>query len=534
MTAARRSRLRTWTVRSRIVGLLTLLSFVGLFVAGGVAYFVERERVLAQIDANLGAALESASITVANADEPWESEEAALGSVVQRLAPDDNTGTLGIIDGAPFWQPFIPPEVPLEQLPGFVDRVVAETADGEIVVGTYATDDETVRYLAAPVTIGEPDPEAPNSAIFVTGYDVQAELAEFDAAARIFTVVAVVVTIVIFLVGLLVSGLLLRPVRRIREVAERSSEQSLSERVPVTGRDDVSQLAETVNRMLDRLGGSLDAQRQLLQDVGHELKTPITIVRGHLELVDPTDARDVEETRALAIDELDRMARLVDDIRAAARLREPDAFAIVETDVEALVGQIAQKARAIEGADIDDAVRTDAVLARMDPDRITQAMLQLIANAARHAQGPITIGSRVRGADLELFVLDRGPGVPEALKTVIFDRFRRGAAEGRGDGGSGLGLAIVALIAEQHGGTAAVVDAGAGSEFQILLPRAVVGADDDQSAWVAALAEPAPPSALADPVAPPATADPAARAPHPHDPRAAARTDAEEPGWHRS
>jgi signal transduction histidine kinase len=101
-------------------------------------------------------------------------------------------------------------------------------------------------------------------------------------------------------------------------------------------------------------------------------------------------------------------------------------------------------------------------------------MLQLAANAVRHAQGPFAIGSRVRGTDLELFVRDRGPGVPDALKTTIFERFRRGTAEGRGDGGSGLGLAIVALIAETHGGKAWVADAGAGSEFILTLPGAIV------------------------------------------------------------
>ena len=84
-------RLRTWTVRSRIVGLLTVLTLLSVFAAGTVAYFVERSRVIEQIDVNLQAALESGSFTVSQ--EPWESTEQALAAVVQRLAPDDNTGT---------------------------------------------------------------------------------------------------------------------------------------------------------------------------------------------------------------------------------------------------------------------------------------------------------------------------------------------------------------------------------------------------------------------------------------------------------
>ncbi|UOW01925.1 HAMP domain-containing sensor histidine kinase [Agrococcus sp. SCSIO52902] len=539
MPAGARPSLRTWTVRSRIVGLLTLLSLVTVFVAGGVAYVVERSRVLEQIDRNLEAALDAGGFTVAQQE--WESADQALQAIVQRLAPDDNTGTLGIVDGSAAWKPGVQTDVQLEALPGFVERIVAETAGGEIVMGTYAQDGRTVRYLSAPVIIGEPAAGEPPSAVFVTGYDVAAELAELDEAARVFSLTALLATAATFVIGLLVSGRLLRPIRRMREVAERSSEASLTERIPVgDSRDDVSQLAVTVNGMLDRLGGALDSQRDLLRDVGHELKTPITIVRGHLELVDEHDPAEVAETRALVIDELDRMARLVDDLRAAARLRDADAFAIRETDLAALTEQIAMKARGVEGAALEERVEAAPVLARLDPGRITQAMLQLVANAARHAQGPIAIGSRQRGRDVELFVRDRGPGVPDELKAVIFERFRRGVAEGRGDDGSGLGLAIVALIAERHGGRAWVADAGAGSEFVLTLP----GTDVAPPAQGAAAAPVAPPPVAPHPARPGAAAHPTPAAPTgaarpgapshpPADPAAAAAAPEEQP-WHRS
>ncbi|MGM1028915.1 MAG: ATP-binding protein [Actinomycetota bacterium] len=520
MPDAPRSRLRTWTVRSRIVGLLTLLSLVSAISAGGVAYLVDRVRVLEQVDANLNASLESVGFIAGG--QQWDSTDEAIQAIVQRLAPDDNTGTLGIVDGAAAWQPGIEPDVHLERLPGFVDRVVAETRAGDVVLGTYVDDGRSIRYLAAPVTIGEATGAAPR-AVFVTGYDVGAELAELDGAAQVFIATALLATAATFGIGLLVSGRLLRPIRRMREVAERSSASNLSERVPVTGKDDVSQLAATVNGMLDRLGSSLDSQRQLLQDVGHELKTPITIVRGHLELIDADDPADVAETRDLAIDELDRMARLVDDLRAAARLRDPGAFVLRETDIAALVEQIAAKAQALEGAALDPHVEATPVVARLDPDRITQAMLQLAANAVRHAQGPFAIGSRVRGTDLELFVRDRGPGVPDELKTAIFERFRRGAAAGRGDGGSGLGLSIVALIAETHGGRAWVSDAGTGSEFILTLPGAIVPGDGRATGSDAAAAD-APPLDLATGEA--ASADTAS----PETPS----PETQEQQWHRS
>jgi signal transduction histidine kinase len=535
-------RLRMWTVRSRIVALLTVLTLLSVFAAGTVAYFVERSRVIEQIDVNLESALESGSFTVSSATVPWGSVELALTAVVQRVAPDGNTGTLGILDGRAALVPGVPADVQLEKLPGFVDRIVAETAGHATVMGTYVSEDgEAVRYVAAPVSLGEVDESRPPQAVFVTGYAVQQELAEINEAAQVFTITALVATLVTFLIALWVSGRLLRPIRRMREVAERSSAANLDERIPTgDGRDDVSQLAVTVNRMLDRLGGALDSQRELLRDVGHELKTPITIVRGHLELVDSADPADVDETRDLAIDELDRMARLVDDLRSAARLRDPGAFSIRPTDLAVLTEHIAAKARAIAGADIADEVSSPPVTAALDPDRITQAMLQLVANALRHAHGPIAIGARARGRDVELFVRDRGPGVPDELKTVIFERFRRGIAEGRGDGGSGLGLSIVQLIAERHGGRAWVTDAWVkqagqeqptrGSEFIVSLPGAVV--IDEVPDPATGVGQTDPGGAATHPPAPPAPPAPARDGNDPAntDP---ASNDEEQP-WHRS
>jgi two-component system, OmpR family, sensor kinase len=112
-----------------------------------------------------------------------------------------------------------------------------------------------------------------------------------------------------------VAGRLLRPIRLLRDVAVGSSTAAgLTQRIPVTGRDDVSELATAINAMFDRLQDSSRSQWHLLYDVGHELKTPITSIRGHLELLDARNVSDVEGTRALAIEELDRMSTLASDI----------------------------------------------------------------------------------------------------------------------------------------------------------------------------------------------------------------------------
>src|SRR5699024_2917573 len=131
---------------------------------------------------------------------------------------------------------------------------------------------------------------------------------------RTYALVAAAALVVLAAVAWVLAGRLLRPVRALREAAEQISDTDLSRRIPVTGTDDLSELTRTVNDMLARLETSFRSQRLLLDDAGHELRTPITIVRGHLEVMDPADPDDAAATRELALSELDRMHRLTDDL----------------------------------------------------------------------------------------------------------------------------------------------------------------------------------------------------------------------------
>lgn len=188
-----------------------------------------------------------------------------------------------------------------------------------------------------------------------------------------------------------------------------------------------------MNDMLDRLDGALDSQRRLLSDVRHELRTPITIVRGHLELMDPADPEDVRETQELAIDELDRMNALVQDLSEAAALHGSSPVAPEPTDVRDLLAQIVRKARAIEGADVTAGPAVSAVVP-LDAARVTQAVLQLAQNGVTHGGGRLVIGSRLSGDALEIWVRDYGPGVPDDAKERVFERFQRGSESSRGSG----------------------------------------------------------------------------------------------------
>ena len=143
-----------------------------------------------------------------------------------------------------------------------------------------------------------------------------------------------------------VSGRLLAPVRQLRTTAQEITDTDLSRRIPVEGHDDISDLVRTVNAMLDRLDGAFATQRTFLDDAGHELRTPVTVLRGHLELLDPYDHQDVTTTRELLLDEIDRMSRLVDDLIVLAKAGRPDFLRPAPTDVGVLTDQVLDKARA--------------------------------------------------------------------------------------------------------------------------------------------------------------------------------------------
>lgn len=165
----------------------------------------------------------------------------------------------------------------------------------------------------------------------------------------------------------------------------------------MTGTDEVARLATTFNDMLDRVEKGYDAQRRFLDDAGHELRTPITIVRGHLEVLseDPDERR---ETIALVTDELDRMARMVNDLLVLAHAEEPTFLELEPVDLEALTVELHTKLEAIAPRRWEiESLGTGVIVA--DRQRLTQAVAQLAENAAKHTDEGDRIGLGTSNAD---------------------------------------------------------------------------------------------------------------------------------------
>lgn len=472
------------SVRTRIVAAITLVAALGLAAVGTSVYVVEHQRILENIDERLLANLASARFLIAEGDpeagaveaepgaeEPavsaWESSSAALAMVVRRMSPDDNTGAMGMADGVITTVPGIVLDVDLEHEDAFARHVHAQMGPGQPLIGTYVEEEAAWRYLAVPIRIeGSPEPA---EVVFVLVYDVRAELDEINTAGRVFIIASLIALAVIAATGTVVATRLLRPLRQMREAAERITAESTDERLPIVGNDDVAELSETMNDMLDRLDDALDSQRRLLSDVGHELKTPITIVRGHLEVMDPDDPDDTLQTQRLAVDELERMDRLVQDLAAAATLHGPVPLRRAPVDTADLLDQIVRKAHGLTGAEVTRG-ETAHVVASLDAARITQALLQLVHNAVTHGGSSVEVGSEMDEQEVRFWVRDFGPGIPDAEKHLIFERFHRGEGA-EAQPGSGLGLNIGQLIARAHGGSLSVEDApGGGARFVLSVP----------------------------------------------------------------
>lgn len=474
-----------WSVRARILAAILAVTAFSMAGAGFTAHLVQRDRVLQQVDDRLKSRVEAVRLVVSGAQaadvlgsgtaplqsSPHATTRDALKAVFSRVLPERNEGSLGVINGKAALVSAVDVDVHLEDDPALVTRIIDEVSDGSVRLGTSVGPLGTLRYIATPVTV-KGDPQR---GVYITTLDLDAELQDSNSSSLTYAVVAAGGLVLVGLVGWLVAGRLLRPLRDLREAASRISATDLTERIPVHGRDDLSGLTATVNTMLDRIDGAVTAQRQLLNDVRHELKTPITIVHGQLEVANPEDPRDVRQAIAIAIDELDRMSALVDEIEALADSQQAT-LRRVPVDIADLTDQVFAKASTETGHDWNLA-ESASVVAAIDPSRITQAWLQLADNAAKYSPpgSPISFGSRVvtdnpaDSAFVEFWVADQGAGIPQGMEARIFERF--GRVEGRrGIRGSGLGLAIVAAIAKAHGGRVSLSSSPVGSRFGIEIP----------------------------------------------------------------
>jgi two-component system, OmpR family, sensor histidine kinase MprB len=279
------------------------------------------------------------------------------------------------------------------------------------------------------------------------------------------------------LLGALVSRAAVAPVSRLTATAEHIAQtQDMTRRIAPRGGGELSRLAVSFNAMLDALGASMRlldssvrAQRQLIADTSHELRTPVASVRANIEVLQQSYALSDEEREQLlkdVVEQLEDLTALINDVIELAREDEPSR-ALEELRLDEIVAEAIDRVRLhAPHANVDAELQETVVLG--DPARLARAVNNLLDNALKFSPDDSVVEVVLRGG--ELTVRDHGPGIDPADLPHVFDRFYRGE-NARPLPGSGLGLAIVRRVAETHGGgVAAGAAPGGGVLVRLWLP----------------------------------------------------------------
>ena len=317
----------------------------------------------------------------------------------------------------------------------------------------------------------------PNAAV-----QVARPLTEVDESLRRIGLVLLLIAaggvVIAAALGLLVARAALTPVRRLTETVERVSEtRDLSERIEVTGHDELSRLAASFNTMFGALEESTRAQRQLVADASHELRTPLTSVRTNIEVLASDRTLPAEDRKRLladVVEQLGEMTTLISELielgRAEQLVAEPE-----DVRLDLLVAEVVERARR-NRPEVTYDVTLEPATIRGVPATLERAVGNLLDNAAKWSPAGEVVEIEVR--DGRLTVRDHGPGIADEDLPYVFDRFYRARAA-RGLPGSGLGLAIVRQVAESHGGDVVAEQAEGGGTRMVLTlasPRVVLPA----------------------------------------------------------
>ena len=298
--------------------------------------------------------------------------------------------------------------------------------------------------------------------------------------AQAFILAGALAFLAVLLASYLVGARVSLPLRRMAAIAARVDAGELEPRIHEAGGpgDEVRVLADAFNHMLDRLSEAFAGQRAFVADASHELRTPLTVIRGQLEVLSAQQHPPIEEVRRverLVQAEVSRITRLVDDLLLLAKSEERQFLHIQAIDLRPYVedlwdGMSLTAERKFELSPIPDGTL------QADPDRLAQALRNLVRNAIEHTTVPDGLVrldvEEVANEALRFVVEDDGPGIAPDQRERIFDRFHRtDSARDRASGGTGLGLAIVRAIVLAHSGRVAAGERpGAGARVDLELP----------------------------------------------------------------
>jgi len=324
--------------------------------------------------------------------------------------------------------------------------------------------------------------ELGNGMRLVVGRDVVERRGYSAIILQSFLVGVVGIILFSIVAGGVTARRVLKRIDTIRDTSTKIMAGNLSERVPITKRDDeFDGLARNLNAMLDRIEQLLQGLKEVTDNVAHDLKTPLTRLRNQAEgaLRDTAGPETREKALETVIAESDRLIQTFNALLMIARVEAgAPSGALSEIDVSAIVADVAELYTPVaedEGIEVTTAI-ADGVVLKANRELVGQAMVNLLENAMKYAKpedgsaGRITVDLRREGAQVVIVVADNGPGIPEADRARVLERFVR-LEKSRSEPGSGLGLALVNAVARLHGGTFRIEDNEPGVRAVVELPQ---------------------------------------------------------------
>jgi signal transduction histidine kinase len=437
------------SARSNILGWILIpvvLSMIATFVFSAVLL---RNNLSEEVDQRLNQEAQELYLLADRAIDPisgesYSSARDILELYIRRSVPDSLESLFVMVNGEVLERSSGRDLPRLDRDAEFIE-FIASMREAEL--GDYQSGENLVRYIIVPVA-GSSDTGHLVAAIFL-----DQEQQKVDALLTQLALLMLIALLSAAAAGWFVAGRILRPLRQLREITRRVKDGTTEERI--TGfnpNQEIGAIASDFNSMLDRTASAFASQRRFVDDAGHELKTPLTIVRGHLDLIklDPT-----ESTSSIAIveDEVLRMTRIVQDLQTLTKSSQASFIQASPVEPSEIVDEVFVKTSPLAERDWSIEAQELGVLP-LDRQRMVQALLQLVDNAIKHTSigDAIAIGCRSTGNSIELYVGDSGPGVPEESRVLVQERFARGAWTSQDTEGSGLGLAIVEAIAKGHNG----------------------------------------------------------------------------------
>jgi two-component system OmpR family sensor kinase len=483
--------IRRLSLRARLLLGLMVVATVGLVVADVVVYTEVRSYLVRQIDGQLNTALRPLYRAISTGSDFAFGESTPPGTYGALLAGSSSENTNAPLLGP---DPALPSNFVAQVTRG--DNMATGTLAGATQLTVGAIGEPSFKYavLAKPINVLNQDTGASSVGVMVVAIPLRSLNATLGDLLDVDLEVSAAVLAALALLGLLVVRIGMRPLGEIEQTAQAIAAGDLSRRVE---RDDpgteIGRLGASLNAMLAQIEFAFSEQRasegrlrRFLSDASHELRTPITSIRGYSELFRRGAAsrpEDLGPALRRIEEEAIRMGVLVEEMLLLARLDEGRPLERELVDLTVVAADSAADAQARDPARRVTFIADEPVAVFGDEPRLRQLVANLVQNALVHTppEAPIEVRVTRDGERAVLAVRDEGPGIAPEHAAHIFDRFYRAdPSRTRESGGTGLGLAIVASIAEAHGGTARVeTELGKGSTFLVALPVSHAAQPDD-------------------------------------------------------